>query len=173
MRIQLDTCLIRPYATTDAQALASRADNRKVWRNLRDAFPHPYTLDHAEAFISRVNEMDPQTNWCIAVDGQAAGGIGLKLHEDVERFSAEMGYWLAEEHWGRGIVSEAVAAVSDYAFGAFGLNRIFATPYDWNPASCRVLEKAGFQREGVLRRAAFKDGQVVDQVMYARIRTDA
>lgn len=173
MQIALEQCEIRPYSLRDAPDLARRANNRKVWRNLRDAFPHPYTLDHAEAFISRVTEMDPQTNWCIAVDGRAAGGIGLKLHEDVERFSAELGYWLAEEFWGRGITSAAVSAVSDHALQAFGLNRIFAEPYAWNPASCRVLEKAGFQREGVLRRAAFKDGQVVDKFMYARIRAGA
>ena len=173
MHLQLDGFEVRPYGVADAAGLANHANNRKVWRNLRDAFPHPYRLEDAVAFIARAAEQDPLTVFCIAVDGEAAGGIGFKLHEDVERFSAELGYWLAETHWGRGIATAAVKAVCDYAMQAHQLNRVFATPYAWNPASCRVLEKAGFQREGLLRCAAFKDGQVVDQIVYARIRAGA
>jgi len=165
--------VVRSYEPADAPALARNANDRGVWRNLRDAFPHPYTPADAEAFIARAIVQEPQTNFCIAVDGGAVGGIGFKPHQDVERFSAEIGYWLARAHRGKGIATAALRAVCAHAFEVHGLNRLYATPYAWNPASCRVLEKAGFEREGILRCAAFKDGQVVDQILYAKIRSAA
>ena len=111
----------------------------------------------------------PETNFAIDVDGQAVGGIGVMLHSDVERCSAEIGYWLGEEYWGLGIMTEALNAVAEYSFREFVLTRIYAVPFAGNISSCRVLEKAGFVLEGILRRSAIKNGVVVDQLMYSRI----
>jgi RimJ/RimL family protein N-acetyltransferase len=166
VQLRLTRCEIRPWRPSDAQSIARHADNRKIWLNLRDIFPHPYTTADAEAFIRRSLSQEPETHFAIAVDGQAVGGIGLTLQGDVERMSAEIGYWLGEEHWGHGIATEAVAAVTRHAVERFGLTRIFALPFAWNPASCRVLEKAGYVLEGRLRRSAVKDGRIVDQLLY-------
>lgn len=111
-------------------------------------------------------------SFAIAVDDSAVGGISLRVGSDIERLSAELGYWLGEAFWGRGIVSDAAAAVTDFAFHELHLARIFAVPFAHNTASHRVLEKAGYQREGVLRASAIKDGQVLDEYLYARINPD-
>ena len=168
MELQLRDALVRPWRSTDAEALARNANARSIWLNLRDGFPHPYTLADAHAFLERALP----TFWCIESEGEAAGGIGLVPGTDVERFSAELGYWLGERFWGRGIVSQAVAAVTEHAFASLGLQRVFALPYGRNAASARVLEKAGYTLEGTLRRASFKDGAFVDQLLYARLRDD-
>src|SRR5690606_11107271 len=109
----------------------------------------------------------PSVDFAIEVDSEAAGGISLMLHDDVERISAEIGYWLGKQYWGRGIMSEAVGAVTRWGFREFGLTRIYALPFANNAASSRVLEKAGYLLEGVMRRSALKDGVVMDQRLYA------
>ena len=124
------------------------------------------------AWLQRVVGQTPQTSFCIEVDGQAAGGISIQIGQDVARLSAEIGYWLGEPFWGRGIASEAAAAVTEYAFGQFGLVRVFASVFEWNPASRRVLEKAGFSLEARRRKAVTKDGQTIDDFLYARIRDE-
>jgi RimJ/RimL family protein N-acetyltransferase len=166
MLLTLNGCEVRSWRMADAGAVARHADNRQIWLNLRDLFPHPYAPADAEAFIRQSLSQNPETHFAIAVDGQAVGAIGLTLQGDVERVSAEIGYWLGEEHWGRGIATEAVTAVTRHALERFGLTRIYALPFAWNPASCRVLEKAGYVLEGRLRRAAIKDGRIVDQLLY-------
>lgn len=168
MRLELGGAVVRPWHQSDAEALARHANARSIWLNLRDAFPHPYTLRDAEAFIGR----GIATFWCIEVGGEAGGGIGLSPGQDVERFSAELGYWLGEAFWGRGNVTEAVAAVTRHAFETMGLHRVFALPYAHNEASARVLEKCGYRLEGTLRDASFKDGKFVNQHLYARLKTD-
>jgi RimJ/RimL family protein N-acetyltransferase len=110
--------------------------------------------------------MDPECNFAMAVEGLAVGGIGLHLQGDVERVSAEIGYWLGESFWGRGIATEALGAVTRYGIETYHLTRVFALPFAHNTASCRVLEKAGYRLEGRLRRSAIKDGQIVDQLQY-------
>jgi len=154
---------------SDVDALARHANNRTIWRNLRDAFPHPYTRHDARQFIRSVLERIPETTFAIAIGGEAAGSIGFVLHRDVERVSAEIGYWLAEPFWGRGITTQALVAVTEHAIAAHGLTRIFAVPFAWNAASCRVLEKAGYVREARLRCSAIKDGELTDQFQYAFI----
>lgn len=163
---------VRSWRESDVTSLARHADNRKVWMNLRDAFPSPYTLADAQSFVLRAQSADPETMFAIAVDGEAVGGIGIVLHEDVERVSAEIGYWLAEPFWGRGITTEAVRALTAYAVKRHALTRVFAVPYEWNAASCRVLEKAGYVLEGRLRKSVIKAGRVVDQWMYAWVAPD-
>ena len=148
------------------------ANDISVWRNLRDAFPHPYTLEHARVFIEHTLSQAPTPHRAIVVDGLAVGTIGLKLGTDVERVSAELGYWLGAPYRGRGIMTEAIRAFSDEAFETFSLSRIFALPFAHNVASCRALEKGGYALEGVLRRSCIKEGQILDQHQYARVHGD-
>ncbi|MGH7105385.1 MAG: GNAT family N-acetyltransferase, partial [Acetobacteraceae bacterium] len=140
---------------------------------LRDIFPHPYRLADAEARISRVGQVDPPHALAIVVEGRAVGGVGIEPMTDVNRRSAEIGYWLGADYWGRGIETEAVTLVTDWAFGAHQLLRIFAQPFTSNAASRRVLEKAGYALEGIMKRSAIKDGMALDQCMYARLSPNA
>ena len=169
MHLSLPTCEVRSWQSGDVASLVTHANNRKIWVNLRDRFPHPYTRADGRAFIRASRRAEPETSFAIAVGGMAVGGIAFLLQSDVERVSAEIGYWLGEALWGRGIVTEAVLAVTRHAIERHGLTRIFALPFAHNTASCRVLEKAGYLREGHLRRSAIKDGVVVDQIQYAFI----
>ena len=160
--------IIRDWQIQDAPFIVTYANNRKIWVNLRDAFPYPYSLADAKDFISRVTGADPVTVFAIATKSEAIGSIGLMLGKDVHRFTAEMGYWLSEPYWGKGIMTDAVQYLTAWAFRELKLHRIFAEPYATNTASHRVLEKAGFTREGVLRSSAFKDGKILDQYLYSQ-----
>jgi len=168
--IRLERCTIRKWRMDDAPSLAKHANNRRVWLGLRDAFPHPYTIEDANRFLQGSVAGAPRKNFCIEIDGVAVGGIGLRPGEDVHRHTAEFGYWLAEEFWGKGIMTEVVPAFVDYCFKEFSLNRIYAEPFSNNPASARVLEKAGFVLEGRLRKNVVNDGKVVDSLLYARTK---
>jgi len=161
---------IRDWCRDDAPSIARYANNRKIWINLRDAFPHPYAPKDAEAFLKRAMQRVPRTFFAIATEAEAIGSIALMPGQDVHRFTAELGYWLGEPFWGKGIMTKAVNAISEYAFEEIGLHRIFAEPYITNPASARVLEKAGFVCEGILKANAVKDGRVLDQLLYARVK---
>jgi RimJ/RimL family protein N-acetyltransferase len=168
--ITLTSATLRPWRPGDAGSLVRHANNREVSRNLRDSFPFPYTEADAHAWLSgRVGEAPP-LNLAIEVDGEAAGGIGVHTQDDVFRRSAEIGYWLGQAHWDRGIMTEAVVAMSDYAFATLDIVRLFAGVFSSNPASARVLEKAGYQLEGRLRAAVTKDGETLDQLLYALVR---
>ena len=173
MRVQAGPAVIRDWRADDAPDLARHANDRRIWLNLRDGFPHPYGLQDAERFIAKAAGTAPRTNFAIEVDGTAAGGIGYTVHSDVERVGAEIGYWLGVAHWGRGIGTAALRAVTRHAFATHPeLRRLYAVPYTWNPASARVLEKAGYYLEGTLRESALKDGKILDQWMYAILRRE-
>ncbi|MBN1480672.1 GNAT family N-acetyltransferase [candidate division KSB1 bacterium] len=172
MRIALDKCIVRSWQHTDAESMAKHANNRKIWLNLRDAFPSPYNLEDAEKFIAIALAKIPETFFCIEVDAQAVGSVGYSLGSDVERISAEIGYWLSEDYWGRGIMTETLKAVTRYAITTHDLTRVYATPYEWNKASCRVLEKAGYHLEGRLRKSVLKNGVIADKFLYAFIIDD-
>jgi len=163
--------LIRPWSSADAEAVVKYANNRKIWLNLRDLFPHPYTPDDAQVFLERASRQTPATLAAIATREEAIGGIGIAVNQDVHRMTAEMGYWLGEPYWGKGIMTETVIKFTEYAFEQFGLVRVYAEPYAHNAPSCRVLEKAGFELEGRLRCSVIKDGQITDQYLYAKVRT--
>ena len=167
MELKLQSCVVRSWRMSDAEVLARHANNHKIWLNLRDAFPHPYTSHDAREFIKSVRHHEPETTFAISINGEAAGGVGFVLRHDVERVSAEIGYWLAEPFWGRGIATEALVAATDYAMATHGLTRVYALPFAWNTGSCRVLEKAGYQLEARLRRSAIKNGAITDQMQYA------
>ena len=169
MQLILKTCEVRSWRTADVQSLVRYASNRKIWLNLRDAFPHPYTNRDARDYIRLARQRTPESSFAIAVQDEAVGSIGFVLHPDVERVSAEIGYWIAESFWGRGITTEALIAITRYAIDAHRLTRIYAVPFAWNAASCRVLEKAGYVLEARLRRSAIKNGEITDQLQYAFI----
>jgi RimJ/RimL family protein N-acetyltransferase len=170
MRLVLSKCEIRSWERGDAAALVRHADSRAVWRNLRDQFPFPYTETDAEMWIRTARSLRPETAFAIDVGGEAIGAIGVELKDDVYRRSAEIGYWLGETHWGRGIATEALIAMTDWAFANFDLVRLFAHVFEWNPASARVLEKAGYSFEARMRDAVTKDGRTIDALLYARLR---
>ena len=138
--------------------------------HLRDRFPFPYEMEQARTFLGWIAKQPSPTVWAIEVNGEAIGGIGIELHTDVERVSAEIGYWLGEAMWGRGIATEALTAVTAEAFKRFDITRLYALPFADHAASVRVLEKAGYVREGHLRRSAIKDGKVRDQLLFAAYR---
>jgi ribosomal-protein-alanine N-acetyltransferase len=167
MQLPLNRCVVRSWQAGDLPSMVAHADNRKIWINLRDRFPHPYTAGAGRVFLKDALNQRPETAFAIAVGGEAVGGIGFQLMTDVERVSCEIGYWLGEAFWNRGIATEAVVAVTAYAVEHHRLTRVFAVPFAWNAASCRVLEKAGYVLEGRLRRSAIKDGIVTDQLQYA------
>jgi RimJ/RimL family protein N-acetyltransferase len=169
--IDLGLCLIRRWRDADAASLARHANSRAVWENLRDTFPHPYTPIHATRFIANEGVADPPTHFAIVVGGEAVGGIGYDFPKDAPGGDAELGYWLHEAYWGRGIATAAVRAVTAHAFRAHtSLHRIYALSFAWNAASARVLEKSGYTFERTIRRGAMKDGRAVDQLLHAIIR---
>jgi RimJ/RimL family protein N-acetyltransferase len=163
--------LLRPWRAGDKPSLIKHANNVKVWRNLRDVFPHPYTEADAERWLSYTeSKPDDAVIYAIEVDGEAAGTIGIQRQKDIERHAVEIGYWLGEAFWGRGIMSAAVRTLTQSVLAEPDLYRVFATVFPWNPASMRVLEKSGYRREGVLVRSGFKDGVLIDRVLFAKTR---
>src|SRR3712207_1614482 len=173
MRLDCGSCVLRPWREDDEPSLVRHANNYEIWRRLRDRFPHPYTHADAEQWIAIVQRQATQTHFAIEVRGEATGGIGLELGSDIERRTAEIGYWLGEAFWGKGITTAAVRAVTSYGFEALNLTRIFAVPFASSSASIRVLKKCGYIREGRMRRSAIKEGVVLDQVLYALTDRDS
>jgi len=170
VEIPLSRSTLRAWRRGDESSLVRYANNRNVWQNLRDRFPHPYTTDDADEWIRTAGVDSPLANFAIVVAGEAVGGTGLTLGTDVFRRSAEVGYWLGEPFWGRGIVTEVLRAITDYAFDSFDICRLEAGVFEWNPASMRVLEKAGYVCEGRARLGVTKDGRTGDRVLYALVR---
>jgi len=170
MQLVLKRCTIRPWRLDDAESLVRQANNRNVWIALRDIFPHPYTIEDADTFLRSVINSEPVTLFCVEANGAAVGGIGIRIGTDVHRRTAELGYWLGEEFWRRGIMTEAVAVFTDFCFENFQLRRIHAEPFANNPASARVLEKAGFTFEGRLKNNVLKDEKLLDSLLYARTK---
>lgn len=164
--IQTPRLRLRYWTPQDAPRLAQIANNHKIWLNLKDRFPHPYTDEAARFWVSAGAFEPHQHNFAIEEGGEVIGGIGLHGHDDVYRKVASVGYWLAEGHWGKGFAVEAVKGITAWGFETLGLQRIQAGVYEWNPPSGRVLEKAGYHLEAKLKRSAFKDGKVIDQFLY-------
>ena len=167
MNIELPTCSIRPWELGDAESLQRHANNREVSIQLRDRFPFPYDIEQARTFLGWVTKQSRPTVWAIDVQREAVGGIGIELHSDVERVSAEIGYWLGQKYWNRGIATEALKAVTKEAFKQFNITRLYAVPFADHAASVRVLEKAGYVKEGHLRQSAIKNGKIRDQFLFA------
>lgn len=162
-------CTIRKWKLSDAADLAAALSNKKIQDNLRDGLPYPYTKQDGEDFISAMLAADENDTFAFAitVEDKAVGSIGVFRQENIHRQTAEMGYYIAEAYWGRGIMTGAVRQTCEYVFAKSDIMRIYAEPFAYNAASCRVLEKAGFQYEGTLRNNAVKNGRVLDMKMYA------
>ncbi len=163
---------LRKLKEADIEELARLADNRKIWDNVRDQFPHPYTDRDAKIFIRTKIEEDPPMALAIDHKGQLAGVIGLARQHDVYRYSAEVGYWLGEEFWGKGLATEALKMMTEYGFEILPLERLYAGVFANNHASIRVLEKAGYHLESVGKMAAFKNGEFVDEHRYVLLKSD-
>lgn len=183
--LTLAKTLIRPYHPTDTAASAKQANDPEIARWMRNTFPSPYELQHAEFFIGSMALADKSAtplrpegillNYaiCRSSDGAFVGGIGLKPLKDVEARTIELGYWLGREHWGRGYAGEAVAGFTAWAFSTFpDLLRVEASVYEGNSASEAVLKKAGFQFEGRRRKAVWKDGKSLDMRNYGLLRDE-
>jgi len=170
MLLDLGDLQIRSWRKSDLDALLRHANNAKIAANLRDQFPHPYTRRDAIEYLNFVRDQRPERAFAIQHNDEAIGGLGFQIGVDISRVSAEIGYWISEAYWGRGFATRAVAGVTEWAFSEYKLTRVFALVFAYNAPSIRVLEKAGFQREGVLRRSALKNGVVLDQWIYAKVR---
>lgn len=158
---------LRPWKESDLDSLVKFANNAKIFNNMTDKFPHPYTVEKGKAFIAFATKNTPPDILAIDIGGQAVGGIGIHPQEDIHRKNAELGYWLAEPFWGKGIVTKAVIQMVDYGFRNFDINRIFARPFGTNKASQKVLEKAGFKLEARLEKTLLKNNAYVDELIYA------
>ena len=167
-------CKIRRWELSDARDLATALSNKKIQDNLRDGLPYPYTEKDGKEFISTMlaaNENDTFA-FAITVNGKVIGSIGAFRQTNIHNKTAELGYYIAEEYWDKGIMTEAVKQLCDYVFSHTDIIRIYAEPFSYNIGSCRVLEKAGFQYEGTLRSNALKNGNVLDMKMYSKLKTE-
>lgn len=170
IEIPLANALLRSWRADDAESVALHADDREVWRNMRDRFPHPYTLQDAREWLAFAATLPAGTNFAIDVGGRAVGGISFEPLGDVFRVGAELGYWLGRAHWGMGIATAGVQAVTAHVFTHFDFIRLQASVFSWNPASARVLEKAGYTLEATNRRSMIKEGVVGDRLLYVKLR---
>ena len=167
-------CKIRKWKLTDAKDIAVALSNKKIQDNLRDGLPYPYSEQDGIDFISSMlsaNE-DEIFAFAITLDDKVIGSIGIFRQQNIHRQTAEMGYYIAEEYWGKGIMADAVKQICEYVFKNSDILRIYAEPFAYNTGSCRVLEKAGFQYEGTLRNNAVKNGKVIDMKMYSLLREE-
>ena len=169
--IRLKSSVLRFPKEADLDSIVGNGNNPKIARFLRDRFPHPYTMESGRWLIDEANDVEENLVLVIEVEGVAAGVIGFHGNDqnDVNRYSSEIGYWLGEPYWGRGIMTEAVDALTTYGFDALGLKRIYASVYAPNTGSMRVLEKAGYELEGIMRASVFKNGKILDSHLYAKI----
>ena len=165
-------CKIRKWKLTDAKDIAVALSNKNVQDNLRDGLPYPYSEQDGIDYISSMLSANKDETFAFAItlDDKAIGSIGVFRQQNIHRQTAEMGYYIAEEYWGNGIMTDAVKQICEYVFENSDILRLYAEPFAYNAGSCRVLEKAGFKDEGTLRSNAVKNGKVVDMKMYSRLR---
>ena len=168
------TCQIRKWKLSDAKDLAAALSNKKIQDNLRDGLPYPYTEQDGADYITAMLSTDENETFAFAItaDSKVVGSISIFRQGNIHRLTAELGYYISEEYWGRGIMTEAVKQICKYVFGNSDIIRIYAEPFEYNAASCRVLEKAGFQYEGTLRNNAVKNGKVIGMKMYSLLKED-
>jgi ribosomal-protein-alanine N-acetyltransferase len=158
---------LRPWTIDDLDSLVANANNINVARFLSDKFPHPYTIENGKSFIEAATKNESINKFAIDINGQAVGGIGIHPQKDVMKKNAELGYWLGESYWGHGIITKAIAEIVEFAFKTYDITRIFARPFGTNMASQRVLEKSGFKLEARIEKNIFKNGEFLDELIYA------
>jgi len=172
MQKNIGEYILRNFQNSDVKSFVRHASNPNIAQNLRDAFPYPFTEDAAEMWIYRAINERSKTDFAIAYKNEVIGGIGFNLLDDVFSKSAEIGYWISEDYWGKGIATSALREIKNYAFKTFDIERIFTGVFSNNAASVRVLEKNGFYFEGCLRKSVFKNGMFLDQLIYSLIRDE-
>lgn len=158
---------IRPWSFDDLDSLVRHGNNLNVSQNMSDYFVYPYTRESAETYLARATKDDPTRSFAIVIEGEAAGGIGVHPQTDIHCKNAELGFWLSEMYWGRGIITAAIPQMLDYGFRTHDITRIYATVFGRNKASQRVLEKTGFVLEARIDQILFKNGAFEDQLIYA------
>jgi [ribosomal protein S5]-alanine N-acetyltransferase len=158
---------LRPWQTSDLSSLVRYANNFNIAKNMTDQFPHPYSSENGKTFIEMATSSSPPHILAIEINGEACGGIGIHPQKDIQRKNAELGYWLAEPYWGKGIISRAISRIVEYGFTHWDINRIFARPFGTNLASQKALEKAGFNLEAKFERSLIKNGEYLDELIYA------
>jgi len=168
--IDLGNIKLRNWHEKDIKSLVKNANNKKIWDNLRDEFPYPYTEIAAQEWIKIVNKDNPTTNFAIEYKGKAVGGIGIIIQTDVFRKNAEIGYWLGEKYWNKGIATKSLKAMVEYTFNNYDINRLIAYVFDSNIASKRVLIKCGFIEEARLKNGIIKNNIIQDCLIYSIIR---
>ena len=161
------TPTLRPWQEKDATSLSKYGNNRTIFDNMTDGFPSPYTIEKAKKFIAYANESNPPSILAIELNGEAIGGIGLHQQADIQRKNAELGYWIGEPFWGKGIISQSIQLMVAYGFEQFDINRIYARPFGTNIGSQKALEKAGFMLEAHLKDTIYKNEQYIDELIYA------
>ena len=167
LSIDCGTCVLRPYRPADAKIITPLMNDRSVWINLSDRVPHPYLLKHARQWVTTHRKIDPPIAMAITVNDVPVGGIGIFPGEGISRVSAEMGYWLGQKHWGKGIGAAALIGMTKYVAETFEFSRIAALVFTRNESSARILEKAGYVREGHMKQSVIKDGVIEDEYLYA------
>ncbi len=172
LAVGIEGIVLRRFRRDDVPALVRYANDPRIAANLRDAFPHPYTEADARAWLGSADDDGDELSLALATPAEVIGGIGLKREVDVQRASREIGYWVGAPFWGRGIATAAVRRLTDWAFAQLEVQRVWGGVYSSNPASCRVLEKAGYLYEGTLRHSVTKRGRLLDQLVFARVRGD-
>jgi ribosomal-protein-alanine N-acetyltransferase len=173
MELDAGSCMLRSWSLEDRGSLATIANDRRIWLNMTDTFPHPYMLEDADRWIAHcLEEGDPPLDFGIIVDAELAGGVGGHHGAAEQRDTINVGYWLTPDVWGRGTATDALRRYVEYLFDAFDPRRLYSTVFGWNPASARVLEKVGFRPEGRLREAVLKDGKVTDLLLYGLLQSE-
>lgn len=172
IELNLTSCRLRPWRIEDAPSLAKHANNINVSSNLRDAFPFPYTLGHAVNWVETVSRQEQSLVSAIEIDGEAVGGVGVIPLSDVYRTTAEIGYWLSEQYWNKGVMSEVIPALTGFIFSQSDIIRVQARIFESNPASMRVLEKCGFRPEAVHRKAVIKHDRIMDEYMWVMFKPE-
>ena len=162
--------ILRPWRSSDLDSLVKHADNYNIAKWLTDQFPHPYTYESGQGYIEMVGKDNPTKVFAIEIDGEAAGSIGVFPQSDIHQKSAEIGYWLSEKYWRNGIMSSAIRDIVKYGFDTFDIVRIYARPFSTNIGSQKVLEKAGFTLEAKLKKAIFKKGELMDELIYVKFK---
>lgn len=170
MEISFEGIILRPWSIDDAAVLAEIANNKKIADNLQDLFPFPYAVKDARKWLKTILPADPPCNFAILADRRIVGNIGILTKEDIHRKNIEIGYFLSEKHWGKGITTRAVKAITSYAFSNFEIVRVYAETYEDNTGSRRVLEKAGFTLEALLRKYVIKNGIIKDSCIYSVLK---
>ena len=168
MIIECDKCTLRKWKHSDLKNLVINANNFNIAKNMRDGFPHPYTVNSGVHWINYAQNSD--FIFAITINDKAIGSISIQKLTDIERLSAEVGYWIGEDYWGDGIASSALGGLVNYSFNELKIQRLFAVPLEENIASRRVLEKNGFLLEGILKKSVIKFDKMYNQALYAKIK---